>query len=96
MRTSTSPDGIIEPTDITVTGTLSVEEGSTAQINATIVPAGATNQNIIYTSANPDKATVSTTGLVTGVDEGEAVITLVAQGNPNISKTVTVTVTAAA
>lgn len=86
-------DGIIEPTDITVTGTLSVQEEATAQIDATIVPAGATNQNIIYTSANPDKATVSSTGLVTGVAEGEAKITLVAQGNPSISKIVTVTVT---
>lgn len=86
-------DGIIEPTDITVSGTLSVQEEATAQIDATIVPAGATNQNIIYTSANPDKATVSSTGLVTGVAEGEAKITLVAQGNPSISKIVTVTVT---
>lgn len=87
-------DGIIEPTDITVSGTLTVKEGETAQINATIVPAGATNQNIIYTSANPDKAKVSSTGLVTGVAQGEAKITLVAQGNPTISKIVTVTVNA--
>lgn len=87
-------EGITEPTDITVSGTLTVKEEETAQISATIVPAEATNQNIIYTSANPDKATVSPTGLVTGVAQGEAKITLVAQGNPAISKIVTVTVTA--
>lgn len=66
----------------------SVAVGATKQIQATT--AGG-NFDILYTSSVPAKATVSNTGLITGVAAGETVISI--QSGTQI-KTITVTVTA--
>ena len=75
-------------------GDISVEEGQTAQIDAT------TNSTatITYTSAAADVATVSETGLVTGVKAGNTTITLavaaVEGAYTDAEKVINVTVTA--
>lgn len=90
-------EGVVEPTDIQVDdANLNVNQGAKAQINATVVPANATNTGLIYVSADPATASVSDTGEVTGVKAGNTKVTVVAAGNPAISKDVTVTVAAAA
>ena len=55
---------------------ISVEVGSTAQLLATIEPENATERDLIWESSNPSIATVDENGKVTGVSEGEVIITV--------------------
>jgi len=67
---------------------------NTLQLKATINPAGATNQNLIWSSSDPAVATVSSTGLITAVGAGTATITVTtADGGFTATCTVTVTST---
>jgi uncharacterized protein YjdB len=74
--------------DITST-TINVNE--TEQLTETITPAGATNQNVTWSSDDEAIATVSTSGLVTGVAGGTATIT-VTSTDSSFTDTCTVTV----
>lgn len=49
--------------------------GSTVQLASTVTPVNASNKTILYSSSSPAVATVSTTGLVTGVTAGSVTIT---------------------
>ena len=60
--------------DLGPVGALAV--GATARLNADIIPAGATNQNMIFESDNPDVATVSPEGIMTAVSEGVVTVTV--------------------
>ncbi len=60
--------------------TLSLNEGSSGRLSATVEPANATNGNIVWSSSNPSVATVTANGVVTAVKEGEAKITATAGG----------------
>ena len=64
---------------------------STIQLNAVLVPYGVEGE-ITWASATTSKATVSSTGLVTGVGSGSSVITATCGG---YSASCTVTVTSA-
>jgi uncharacterized protein YjdB/glycosidase len=67
---------VVPVTGVSVTPTTAtVKAGLTIQLSATVAPANATNQNVTWTSGNTAVATVSTTGLVTGVAAGTATIT---------------------
>src|SRR5690625_1813845 len=67
----------IEVESVTVTPkTNNLETGSTRQLNVTIEPSNATNQDVTYSSDNEDIATVNSNGLVTAVSEGTATITV--------------------
>ena len=55
--------------------TLSLLVNGSATLVATVAPANATHQTVSWSSSNPSVATVSSTGLVTGVAEGTAIIT---------------------
>ncbi len=72
-----------------------VEMGKTLQINAAVLPAEATVKTLTWSSSRPQVATVSTTGLVTGVGPGETVITATARDGSGKRGTYTVTVEAA-
>ncbi len=53
----------------------SINVGNTIQLEATISPSNATNQDVTWSSSNPEIATVDeTTGLVTGVSNGTTTI----------------------
>ena len=55
----------------------SVEAGSTVQLSASVTPVNAACiKEVIYSSSDTTKATVDADGLVTGVAEGEALITV--------------------
>jgi uncharacterized protein YjdB len=89
-------DGDVVPTAVTLTGvtaTMSVQAGQTQQITATPSPADAI---VTYTSSDLSKATVSATGLVTGVAVGTANITVTAAKTGMASGTATVAVTVTA
>ncbi|WP_223706901.1 Ig-like domain-containing protein [Flavobacterium potami] len=65
--------------------------GTTQQLNATIAPANATNQNVTWTSSNTAVATVNTSGLVTAVAAGTATITVkTVDGNKTATSAITV------
>ena len=68
--------------------------GSTAQLSPVFTPANTTEKVATWTSSNPAVATVSATGLVTGVSAGTATITVTSktQAGANITGTCAVTV----
>lgn len=89
----------VEPTGVTVSPKeVTMELGtpaapSTKQLTATVTPTSAGNQTIVWSSSNNDIATVDpTTGLVTAIGKGTAVITATVK-NTSLSDTCTVTVT---
>ena len=59
---------------------LTLEEGATATLTATVLPADATDKTVTWSSSNSDVATVSDAGVVTAVKEGSATITAAAGG----------------
>lgn len=72
--------------------TAAVAPLGTSQIVTTFTPSNASNQTVTYVSSDDTKATVSATGLITGVAGGSAVISVIPNGNPALVKIVTVTV----
>ncbi len=70
----TVPANAVRVTGLTLDkGILSLDEGETATIVATVTPSNATNPNVIWSSENPSVATVSG-GVVKAVSEGSATI----------------------
>lgn len=69
------------PSTISVTGislnstTATINQGETAQLTATILPANATNKNVKWTSSDETIATVDATGKVTAIGQGTTTIT---------------------
>jgi hypothetical protein len=89
-------NGAPVPTAVTVAATAaasSIQAGATTQITATATPSDAT---ITYASSDEAKATVSATGLVTGVAAGSATITVTAAKTGMTSGTATVNITVTA
>ena len=81
----------VEVSSVTLnTDTLSLTEGESAALTATVSPSDATNKTVTWSSGNTSVATVSG-GLVTAVSAGTATITATAGGK---SATCTVTVAA--
>ncbi len=58
--------------------------GETHQIQTLISPLKAYDAELVYSSSNTDVATVSSTGLVTGVNPGTATIRVASKENPEI------------
>ncbi|MEG0282955.1 MAG: Ig-like domain-containing protein, partial [Clostridia bacterium] len=58
-----------------------LEKTNTYQLVPTIFPANATVKDVIYETSNPAVATVSSTGLVTAVENGSAVIKVTSTGS---------------
>ncbi len=88
----------VDPGTIAVTGvsldktTLSLEEGATDQLTATVSPADATNKDVMWSSSDEGVATVKD-GLVTAIKAGTATITVTTQDG-SFTATCQVTVTA--
>lgn len=72
----------------------SIQVGSSETLTATVAPSNATNKNVTWTSSDSSVATVNTSGKVTAVKEGTAIITVTTQDS-NKTATCTVTVTKA-
>lgn len=66
--------------------------GATHQITTTVLPANATNKNLIYISSDVTKATVNSTGLVTGIAVGTATVYVYSAENLSIVDSVLITV----
>lgn len=82
-------------TGVTLTKTeLTLAEGGSEKLTATVEPSDATNQSVTWESSNTEAATVDQQGNVTAVsaDKGTAVITVkTVEGNHQATCTVTVT-----
>lgn len=85
----------IYPTSISLSAaSSSISIGATTQLTLGYTPNDTNVKNVTYTSSNEGIATVSNTGLVTGVAQGSATITATAQtasGTTTATTTITVT-----
>lgn len=81
-------------TSVSVTPTTaSIAVAATRQLTASTLPSGAA-QNVTWSSSAPSIATVNSSGLVTGVAAGSAVITATSVSDPTKTATSAITVTA--
>ena len=85
----------VYPTSIAISGTNSFAIGQTSQLEVTYTPADTNVKNVAWSSSNESVATVSNTGLVTGVAQGSATITATAEAanGGTVSRTYAVTIT---
>ena len=82
-------------TEITVTaedGQTEIEVEETLQLTAAVEPQNAANKEVRWSSSDTAKATVSQTGVVTAVGEGEVTITAAAKDGSNVTGDITLTV----
>ena len=79
---------------ISVTGNATGAVGGTIQLAASITPSNATNKNVVWSSSDPAKATVNSSGLVTLIASGSVTITATAQDGSGIVGTKAITITA--
>ena len=71
--------------------TAGLNEGSTLQLTATVLPEECENKTVLWASNNPSVATVDSNGLVTTHSVGTATITAITTDGSNLSTTCTVT-----
>jgi uncharacterized protein YjdB len=83
---------VVHPTSVSLNKTTDIlTVGGTDALTATVMPAGASNKNVTWTSSATGVASVSSTGLVTAVSAGTATITAkTADGSYTASCAVTV------
>ena len=82
----------VEPSEITVgSESLLLAEGEQQDVKANVYPMYAKDRILTYTSSNTEIATVDAEGVVTGVKDGTATITIT-QPKKNLTKEVQVTV----
>ncbi len=88
--------GTITATGFAVTGASGATSigavGGTLQLTATVVPAGADNPGVTWSSGTPGVATVDANGLVTAVASGQTTITATAADASGLTGTLTLTV----
>lgn len=92
---SATPTTPIYPTSISLSAeSSSISIGATTQLTVGYTPSDTNVKNVTYTSSNESVATVSNTGLVTGITQGNATITATAQtATGTTSATTSITVT---
>lgn len=73
---------------------ISLKEGKTYQLSATVYPTNATNKNVTWSTSNSSVATVSTSGFVSAKSEGTTTITCRASDGSGKYSTCKVTVEA--
>ncbi len=83
-----------QPTSITVNATkgTNVAAGESISLTATVLPASASNKNVVWTSSDPTIASVNQNGRVTGVKRGTAVIICTSAVDAGVSGTIPVSV----
>ena len=70
-------------------GTIEIDLKEEVQLTATLLPAELAQSDILWSSSDPKFASVTSSGLVKGVGEGEATITATAAKNTNARDSVT-------
>lgn len=86
-ETEVKPESItLDKTDVTL------KEGESTTLTATVLPETAENKNVIYTTSDENIASVDAQGNVTAKKEGTAVITVTAEADQNVKAECKVTV----
>ena len=80
------------PYEITIEGDDYVYPDTTKQLTAVVLPANADDPSVTWVSSNPEVATVTNTGVVRGISEGTAVITVTSNAVPELTATKTINV----
>jgi len=87
---------VVKVTSVTLNKeTLSLEEGKTETLLATVIPANATDKALTWASSDSKVASVDANGKVTALKAGSATITATLTSNKDIKAACVVTVTAA-
>lgn len=90
-----------DTSDVPTTGievtpeTLSIDEGGSGSLSATVSPADATDKNVTWSSASENIATVDANGVVTAVSAGTVTISATSATSSDIHDTSEITVTTA-
>ena len=79
-------------TSVTLPATAAFDAGTSVTLTASVLPANATNSTISWSSSNTAVATVTSTGLVSGISPGVATITASSTDGSNKSGLCAVTV----
>jgi uncharacterized repeat protein (TIGR02543 family) len=95
VRVTAPPTLVTAITVTSDTGITGLKPTETVQLTATVAPTTATYQNVTWSSPNDAVATVSATGLVTGVGDGEVDITATAVDTSGVTGTIKIHVAAA-
>ena len=86
-------DPEIPVTSILISGSTTLEVGTTSQYTATVLPSDATDKTISWQSSDTTLATMDTNGLLTTLAAGSITITATSISDPSIKGTLTVTIT---
>ncbi|WP_161788260.1 Ig-like domain-containing protein, partial [Bifidobacterium boum] len=78
--TVTDPSSTVDVRSVSISGAGTVAAGKTIQLTAAVTPSNATNKTVTWASLDPSVATVSSTGVVTGVKAGTTTILATAGG----------------
>ncbi len=87
-----SNTGYVATTSIVAPEKLTVEVNKTKQILVTVNPENANNKSVVYYSEDSSVATVSNSGVVTGIAPGETTVWITSNFNNNLTKECVVTV----
>ncbi|TAH57001.1 MAG: hypothetical protein EWM49_04950 [Bacillota bacterium] len=90
--TTTSSGGPIAPTSITISGPSSLAVDESALFSATVKPEGAP-QSVTWATSDTTKATITDSGEVTGVGEGNVFIIATSTVNVDLSAQVSLAIT---
>ncbi|EOA2079483.1 MULTISPECIES: Ig-like domain-containing protein [Listeria] len=89
LNPNESPSSVVVDSE-----TITIKVGETVALTASVLPTNA-SQEVTFTSSNPPKAKVNASGVIEGMAEGTATITVASKEKTSIKKTVEVTVEAA-
>lgn len=79
-RVATINVSVIAPvTGVSIKGYNKISLANIQKLTAIVSPSNASNKKVIWISSNPEVATVDSTGMITGIKEGEAIITVKAE-----------------
>jgi uncharacterized protein YjdB len=92
--TLTLSDSTVAVTSVEITGSDGVLIGSSITLTADVEPDNATNDSVVWSSADASIARVDSDGAVTGIGAGTVLITATAADGSGVSDTHSVTVTA--
>lgn len=84
---------IVPVTSVSLNNTvLSIKQGKTATLTASVYPSNATNKYVSWSSSNTNVATISNSGVITAVNQGSSTITVTTNdGHKTATCVVTVT-----
>ncbi|MDD2409730.1 MAG: lectin like domain-containing protein [Bacilli bacterium] len=83
----------IDISDISVSeNTINIKKGNIYNVDFNILPTNASNKTLNWSSNNTDVATVDSSGNITAISTGEAIITVSSTDGTNINKTININV----